>query len=69
MLIGLGKCVGENIWNRRKRSRALRYGDCVLTGYCVRGDSIKGGKGREGSGGIVRHLLESLDDESEGKTI
>ena len=27
------------------------------------------GKGREGSGGIVRHLLGNLDDESEGKTI
>jgi len=25
--------------------------------------------GREGSGGIVRHLLKYLDDESEGKTI
>jgi len=25
--------------------------------------------GREGSGGIVRHLLGNLDDESEGKRI
>ena len=25
--------------------------------------------GREGSGGIVRHLLGNLDDESEGKII
>jgi hypothetical protein len=26
-------------------------------------------KGREGSADIVRHLLENLDGESEGKTI
>ena len=28
--------AGENIWNRRRRSRTLRYGDCVLTADCVR---------------------------------
>ena len=28
--------AGENIGSRRKRSRALRYGDCVLTADCVR---------------------------------
>ena len=28
--------AAENIWNRRKRSRTLRYGDCVLTADCVR---------------------------------
>jgi hypothetical protein len=26
---------GENIWNRRKRSRTLCYVDCVLTADCV----------------------------------
>jgi hypothetical protein len=30
---------------------------------------MEGGKGREGSGGIVRHLLGNLDDEYEGKAI
>jgi len=29
--------AGENIWNSRKRSRTLRYGDCVLIADCVRG--------------------------------
>jgi hypothetical protein len=29
-------CAGENIGNRRKRSRKLRYGYCVLIAYCVR---------------------------------
>ena len=28
--------AGENIWNRIKGSRTLRYGDFVLTGDCVR---------------------------------
>jgi hypothetical protein len=28
--------AGENIGNRRKRSRTLRYGECVLTADCVR---------------------------------
>jgi hypothetical protein len=28
--------AGENIWNKRKRSGTLRYGDCVLTADCVR---------------------------------
>jgi hypothetical protein len=28
---------GENIWNIIKRSRTLRYGDCVLGADCVRG--------------------------------
>ena len=28
--------AGENIWNRRMRSRTLRYWDCVLTADCVR---------------------------------
>jgi len=28
--------AGENVWNKRKGSRILRYGDCVLRGYCVR---------------------------------
>jgi len=31
------KFAGKNIWNRRKRCTALRYGDCVLTADCVRG--------------------------------
>jgi len=37
----------------------------------VRGGLDKGCevKGREGSADIVRHLLRSLDNESEGKTI
>ena len=59
--------AGENIWDRRKRSRTLRYGDCVLRADCVR--VIGWRAGREGSGGIVRHLLENLDGEFEGKKI
>jgi hypothetical protein len=35
----------------RERSRTLGYGDCVLTGYGVRVDWIKGGKGRDGNEG------------------
>ena len=40
---------GENIMNRRKGSRTLRYGDCVLRGNCVRGLD----KGWERSGGSL----------------
>jgi hypothetical protein len=40
----------------------------TLRGLCVERGLDKGGGG-EGSGGIVRHLLGSLDDESEGKAI
>ena len=28
--------AGENNWNRKRGSRTLRYGDCVLTVGCVR---------------------------------
>ena len=57
--------LGGYIGNRRKRSRTLRYGDCVFTADCVRVIGYRG----FGSGGIVRHLLGYLDDESEGKRI
>jgi hypothetical protein len=40
-----------------------------LTADCNWVIGKRDGKGREGSGGIVRHLLKNLDDESEGKTI
>ena len=42
--------AGENIWNRRKRSRTLRYGDCVLTADCVREIGWRVGRERKGVG-------------------
>jgi hypothetical protein len=53
---------------KEKQNVTLR-GLCVESRLCS-GDWIEGeGKGREGRRGIVRHLLKSLDDETEGKII
>jgi len=59
--------AGENIWNRRKGSRTLRYWDCVLTADCVRGIGLR--VECVESGRIVRNLLGNLDDVSELMTI
>ena len=63
-------CAEKNIWNRRKRSRTLRYGDCGLRANCVRvigkGWELKGGgrpvgvrreKKEKGRGGKLLSLL------------
>ena len=66
MVIGLANWVLGSIFGTGEKE-AERY----VTGIVCWQQIVLGWlvSGWEGSGGIVRHLLENLDDESEGKAI
>ena len=71
MVIGLANWVLGRILGTGEREAERYVTGIVCWQQIVLGGLDRGweGKGREGSGGIVRQLLGNLDDETEGKTI